>query len=578
MSNNKFSILFLFSILFSSTVILAQEKDDLDTETVTIIKPYSPTISDAFKVKETPSLNDSVTLSKKDIDYKIFSIPVASTFTPSKGKATTVEKAKPIKLYDNYATFGLGNYTSILGELFSNFQLSRTDNAGFFFKHNSSQGDIKDVFLDNKYYNTSLDANYTSRQKDASYRLDFGAKHQLFNWYGLPSNFTDSNLLFISGIDPAQNYFSGNLGGSISVEDSYFEKVSANVRYLGDSYSSSEFNITAQPEFSFPITDLNFKLKAEVDYLNGKFTTNYFNTEAINYSFLNVGLAPSFLYVDNDFTAALGVKGFVSLDSENSETKLYIYPNVQVSYRLLEEMVIAYGGLEGDLEQNSYYGFKEENLFVSPTLNITPTSKLFDGYAGLKGKLSNNFGYNVRASLAKENDKALFQSNTYKGMSVDFKGYEFGNSFNVVYDDLITLDVFAEVKVEVSNNFTLGINADFYAYETDNQDEAWNLPTLRASLFSNFNITEKLYGGVSLFYVGERKDILTNSLTPLQNPTIVTLDSYLDANINLGYRITDRLAVFVKGSNLLSDNYQKWVNYPVQGIQGLGGVTYKFDW
>ncbi len=577
MSNYKFSIL-LLSILFSSTAIFAQEKDDLDTETVTIVKPYSPTISDAFKVKETPTLNDSVTTTKKNIDYKIFSVPVASTFTPSKGKATTVEKAKPIKLYDNYATFGLGNYTSILGEFFSNFQLSRTDAAGFFFKHNSSQGDIKDVYLDNKYYNTSLDANYTSRQKDVAYRLDFGAKHQLFNWYGLPSNFSENDSTFISNIDAAQNYFSGNLGGSISVENSYFEKVSANVRYLGDSYSSSEFNITAQPEFAFPISDLNFKLKADVDYLKGKFVTNYLDTKGIDYSFLNVGIAPSLLYVADDFTAAFGAKGYVSLDSENSETKFYIYPNVQLSYRLLEEMVIAYGGLEGDLDQNSYYGFKEEYPFVSPTLDITPTSKIFDSYAGLKGKLSNSFGYNVRASLAKENDKALFQNNSYKGMNADFKGYEFGNSFNVVYDDLRTLDVFAEVKVEVSNNFTLGINADFYAYETDKQEEAWNLPTLKASLFSNFNITEKLYGGVSLFYVGERKDLLTNSFNLLQNPEIITLDSYLDANLHLGYRITDRLSVFVKGSNLLSDNYQKWVNYPVQGIQGLGGVTYKFDW
>jgi outer membrane cobalamin receptor len=98
-------------------------------------------------------------------------------------------------------------------------------------------------------------------------------------------------------------------------------------------------------------------------------------------------------------------------------------------------------------------------------------------------------------------------------------------------------------------------------------------------VFSDFNITEKLYGGASLFYVGERKDLVYNN-DPFGNSINqeVTLDGYVDANLHFGYRFTDRLSAFVKGSNLFGDNYEKWLNYPVQGIQGLAGVTYKFDW
>ena len=138
---------------------------------------------------------------------------------------------------------------------------------------------------------------------------------------------------------------------------------------------------------------------------------------------------------------------------------------------------------------------------------------------------------------------------------------------------------YGELKVEVSDKFTLGINANYYNYSTDLQNEAWNLPSIKASVFSNFNITEKLYGSASVFYVGERKDLVTSDY-PFANIDLqtVTLDGYIDANLSLGYRFTDRLSVFVKGSNLLGDNYEKWMDYPVQGIQGLGGVTYKFDW
>ena len=162
--------------------------------------------------------------------------------------------------------------------------------------------------------------------------------------------------------------------------------------------------------------------------------------------------------------------------------------------------------------------------------------------------------------------------NPLKIYNANFEGYEYGNSFNVVYDDVNTLAFFAEVKVEISNTFSLGINGTYNSYSTDLQSEAWNLPDLKASIFSNFNITEKLYGGASLFYVGERNDI--DSVTAEE----VTLDGYVDANLHFGYRFTDRLSAFVKGSNLFGDNYEKWMNYPVQGIQGLVGVTYKFDW
>ena len=63
----------------------AQEKDkesELGTEVVEIIKPYSPSISDAFKIKAIPQSLDSISGEKKTVTYEINSVPVASTFTP----------------------------------------------------------------------------------------------------------------------------------------------------------------------------------------------------------------------------------------------------------------------------------------------------------------------------------------------------------------------------------------------------------------------------------------------------------------------------------------------------------------
>ena len=567
----------LFGLLLSVPAIAQTDDDDpLGTEVVNIVKPYTPTISDAFKVKETPQLNDSVSTQKQPVAYSIFSVPVASTFTPAKGKAATVEKAKKVKLYDNYATLGFGNYTTGLAELYSNFQLSRTDNAGIFFKHNSAQGDIDGIRADANFMDTQLDLNYTSRQRDAAYRIDAGIEHQMYNWYGINDTFNFLTDNEVENLDVAQNYFSGYLGGSISMEDSFFNNVSAKVRYLADSYESSELNAILKPEFAFPIADNDVKVGVDINYLSGSFYEGIFTPGTINYSHLNAGVLPSLSIVRDDLSLKLGVNAYVNLDTENSETNIYISPNVSASYRVVDELLIAYAGVEGGLKQNTFYDFKEVNPFISPTLSLKPTSTLYDAFGGVKGKLTNAIAYNLRAGYKRELDKAFFVSNPFS-TQLDTEGYKFGNSFDVVYDDTNTLSVFGELKTELSQNITIGVNATFNSYSTDVLLEAYNAPSLQATLFSTFNITEQLYGGVSVFYVGEREELNSDIASNLLEPN-VTLDGYVDLNAHLGYRINDRLTVFAKGSNLIGDNYEKWYNYDVQGIQILGGATYKFDW
>lgn len=582
LKSKKLALVLFMSIFCYHHELQAQEDEDIGTEVVTIVKPYTPTISDAFKIKETPVLNDSITTTKKQVEYQIFSVPVASTFTPAKGRATAVEKAPPLTLYDNYATLGFGNYTTALAELFSNFQLSRTDDAGFFFRHNSSQGDIDGVFLENKYYDTALDGHYKSRQKEFSFGVNAGVQHQIFHWYGINEQVANFDTTILQEIDPKQTYFSALLGGELNFNDGFFEGITADAQFTADGFSSSEIHLKTSPEFMFPLETFNLKVQGSLDYLKGKFERDYFNTTELSYGFLNTEIAPALVLVNDDLTLSLGVAAVLSLNTEASSSRFFLYPRINLSYRLVDEILIAYGGADGGLRQNSYHAFKDANPFVSPTLSISPTDEKFDVFGGFKGKISNAVGYNLRASYRIEDNKALFLLNPYKGRLPDLEGYEYGNSFGLVYDQVNTLSVFGELKVEISEKFSLGTSATINSYAVDATDgEAWNLPDITATLFANFDITEKIYGGASLFYVGERQSFLSASqggiiIEPFQQK--ITLDAYLDAKTQLGYRVSDRLSIFAKGSNLLGENYQKWLNYPVQGIQGLLGATYKFDW
>jgi outer membrane receptor protein involved in Fe transport len=303
------------------------------------------------------------------------------------------------------------------------------------------------------------------------------------------------------------------------------------------------------------------------------------NVEPLKYGFTNFGIAPSFVVLKDDWTLNIGAGLFYSLDNEKSNNKFLIYPQISASYKVVGDLMIFYAGAEGNLEQNSYQDFVKENPFLSPTVNIAPTDKQYDIFAGLKGKLTNNVSYNVRGSYLNERNKALFRSNDYNERSTN-ENYAFGNSMQVVYDDMRTLSFYGELKADFSKNVTFGINGTFSTYTNDLESEAWNLPKIKVNSNIDVAITEKWFAGVNVFYVGERKDYKTNTdivyiVAPSQNP--IVLKSYFDLNANVGFKYNERFTAFLRANNITNKAYEKWLNYTVQGFQIVAGVNYKFD-
>jgi len=566
---------YIAAILLVTQIAFAQKKDEnIGTEVVNVVKPYTPTISDAFKVKETPSLDDEETQKKENIKYTIFSFPVASTFAPAKGKAAGVDKSPQEKIFSNYLTLAAGNYGTVNAELFVTENVSNTDYFGGSLRHSSSQGGIDGVVLDDKFMNTTLDLTYGSRTNTLNWNADLGYQHQIYNWYGFyPGTITPETL---ATIDEQQTYHTLYVGGRLGLNN-ILKESSVKFTRFWDAFGSAENRFVAKPSLEFDIVEQKIKADFVLDYISGSFDKNMVGNTGLKYGFTNVGFQPSIKIQKDDLTVNAGVGFFYSAAQEQGESKFFIYPQVTGSYRVVGDLMIFYAGLEGGLKQNSYRDFVQENFFVSPTLVVAPTDQKYDIYVGLKGKLANSVSYNIRGSYLNEDNRALFKSNGYEEL-VGFEGYQYGNSFNVVYDKLKTVSFFGELKADFSKNVAFGINGTFSSYSTDVENEAWNLPALKLGASLDVNITQKWYAGTNVFFVGERKDFAHfASLTQPTFDTEVTLDSFFDLNAHIGYKHSERLTFFLKGNNLANQDYQRWLNYPVQGIQVLGGANYKFD-
>ena len=558
----------------------AQKKDEnIGTEVVNVVKPYTPTISDAFKVKEIPSLEDADNSKKEDIKYNFFSFPVASTFVPIKGRAANVDKSQAEKLYKNFANLGLGNYTSLNAELFVTENISDHEYIGGMFRHLSSQGGIKDVALKNDFYKTSVDLTYGNQLDNLIWISDLGFQNQMYNWYGIPENFTQPT---IDRINPKHSFNNFYIGTNLSLTNSFFKDASLKYNRFWDANGSAENRFYVKPSFEFDILRQKIKTNLIVDYLGGSFEKSFLGTSSMKYGFTNFGIHPSIAVNKNDWAINLGASVFYSADNENNSSKIFVYPQVNASLKVVGDFMIFYTGVEGSLDQNSYRDFSNENPFVSPTLAIAPTDKQFDLFAGIKGKLSNNVSYSMRGSVQNKKNKPLFKSNEFNMFATNSESYQFGNSFGVVYDDIRTVSLFGELKADFSKDVTIGLNGSYSRFFTTFHEEAWNLPTLKIGSDINVNITKKWFAGANVFYVGERKDIvyiqsMITIFPPAYYPETTNIKGYLDANLNIGYNHSDRLTGFLKFNNIANQSYQKWLNYPVQALQIVLGASYKFD-
>ncbi|MFA9189076.1 TonB-dependent receptor [Flavobacterium sp. FBOR7N2.3] len=580
---SKKIIVFLFLMVFQFS--FAQKKEsNIGSEEVNIVKPYTPTISDASKIQESPVLDDDGNAKKETINYSIFSFPVASTFAPAKGKAEGVDKEAQEKFYNNYATLGYGNYGNLNAELFVNKELGSNDYVGGMFRHFSSSGGVNDVPLDSWFYDTALDATYGAHYDTMSWNIDLGYQNQVYNWFGLPTDFgstlsaSDRNSL-IAGIDAKHAYNGISLGGKMRFNEGAFKEAAMKFSHFSDSYGSSENRFYVKPSLQFDVANQFVKTDFTVDYVGGSFDKNYTNTntEAVKYGFTNLGISPSFVIQENGWNVKLGASLFYSIDREGSDNQFLIYPNINVSYPVVDDLMIFYAGAEGTLEQNSYMDFVKDNPFLSPTLTIMPTDRQYDVFAGLKGKLASSVSYNLRGSYNNERNKALFRSNDYTENTAN-ENYAFGNSFQVVYDDVRTFSFSGDLKADFSENVSFAIGGTFNSYNNSNEQEAWNLPAVEVNSSIDFNITPKWFAGAKVFYVGERKDSQLNSdLAPVANFAPIKLGSYFDLNSHLGYKYNSQLTGFIKLNNMTGKSYQKWMNYPVQGFQVLVGANFKFD-
>lgn len=589
----QLGLLVLFAISIAN--INAQEKKTpekakdtiIKTEVVNVITSYVPKITDAFKIKQKPIIEHSKENQKKELEYKIFSVPVASTFIPKSGVMKKVDLGKREQLYPNYLSIGLGNKITPFIETYVRRDDSYDSEYGVHLKFLLSADPVEKTRLSSTYYNMNLNLFYAQQQRYSNWRAGLKIGRDKYNWYGLSTNipFTDAT---ISAIEEEQAYNSFKVFGTINFDDSYLEEANASASFFSDALSSSEFLIDGNVKFKFPLDNIHRELNdvfinTTLSYLGTSFENAYETPDELKHNFFTFGVHPIYKFNLQDLAIKIGAKTYFSLDIENKENNFFIYPDVEISYPLVKDFVNIFTGASGDLETNTYKSLSSKNPYVSPTQKLLQTNKKYNAFAGIKGKLDSQFSYNIKASYADIENNTFFELNQSKSNGTNIAGtnafsllgYEYGNSFKTVYDDIKLVSFFGEIAFDGIENLSVGLNGQFNKFTLTNQQQHWNTPKIKGELFGTYKVN-KWFAGANLFFVGEREGKLYDVL-PLKSFTTVKLESYFDINFNGGYHFSDSFSVFLNLNNVLNNSYQRFNNFNVQGFQAMGGLTWKFD-
>jgi len=589
-------IKYIFILLFILALSEAYGQQDTTLrQEVEVKRAYRPTITDANKINEMPTI-DETKQQVPTFNYSIKSQPIINTFSVNQLKAATIRTRQKKETGYGLVRLGIGNYNKPYGELFFNHLNSKNSVLGIHAKHLSSHGKLKLVGGD------KVDAPFSKNEAEFYYKHNFREyvlsadlmyKNDGFKYYGYPEKEIPPILL-----DENQDYtYQGEkqafskLGASIRLKNPVAEiddplfNFNLKYHYFTTKTKQTEHFVEFMTEFQKPF---------DVGSLLGEAGVTYVQADSIfNTSLNKIGqrkqtwLYASPAYYMGSETASLkaGINAWFVLDND-MDAVAKITPNIRASFTLIEDVITLYAGVNGDYKNNHYSKIAYENPFVNPQQDVTNSYEKLRFYGGIDGKLAPKTNFKISADYSMIDDQQLYFLNEYyiPDPMINPNPLVINNTFDILYEDLNLLKVNVEIFHASADKLNLLLSGNYYKYYLNEQNEAWNMPDWDATLSLDYKLTEQLSVGADIYLIGARKALIIEH-SELDWETsefdVLTLKSYnldttFDLNVNATYQITQKLAVFGQLNNFGFQTYQRWFGYPVQSFNALAGISYAF--
>ena len=591
--NKRIQHIFLIGLLFSSTAVYSQIKD----ETLILDRKREPEVKKIEKKKTSIEAEKNYPPEEKSANppaYNITNVPASSDFKTSLIQGEDISPKFEAENQNNYFQLGMGNYGKILADGLISTTLENDMEVGADVHFLSTNGLKKVYDWNSKQSSANIGAflNSYGELGKFSVNADYGLND--YNYYGIYALTPAS-----SNVDLQQKTNRFKVNGYY---DFYSNEILNDVRlkssFLSDHFGAKESQAEVLVNLSkhgveFPsFDDVRFNADFGINLETVK--TDFDLLDKNSSQFLNATLAPkmtffkgdSYLMIGSDFSFLNAKNSNLVLAEQVKNNKTYWFPKAEVQFAAADEFKF-YGGITGGLHLNSYANLLEQNPYLVSDQELRATETKYKFYFGLRGDIDQQIKYDFSAGFGKMNDILFFKANDLFNYDVDYNrpAYDFANTFSSVYDNGTVSEAKASIQYFPLANLSLDAEINFEKYNLDNNDNIYYKPLIKASLGGKYSMLDKKLnlGAKAIFGSDQTTNsfelnndgINPNSFISTQN-TNDKVGGFADLNLSAEYKVHKNFSIFALGNNLLNTQYQTYKGYKVLGAQIVGGVKISF--
>jgi hypothetical protein len=471
----------------------------------------------------------------------------------------TVQDEKLEKLYANQVRAGLGNYGATYLEAFLANKRNSNQSYGLQVLHQSfARGAVDENNSGSGYQKIQPYGKYITDKLVIEADV-FYDRHNNY-LYGYDSTISEVER------DTLQRTFN-TIGAHISLKDrdtdnAYQYGLSIDAYQLFTNYNSSEGAVSLDLTNEMDLSD-NFKAYFNV---NGVFSKYQFNDKASSNNRNLFRIQPGIAYNSGKLSLKGGFNFVYENDTLQNMNRLHVYPDISIKYSLLPN-VSAMAGLRGDVRAIQLRDLLIENPYLNDSVALSHTLMPFELYGNIQGSYNNFLGFEAGFSIA-----SVRNNYGYSSLAEDQARFE-----PVYFDGNNTeINIHTGVSAQFNKDWHLNLRGDYFYFNLSQGIAMPYRPNLKLSFNTDYLIAEKLTIGLTGYMQGKMNPGFP--LLPEFNliRQEVEIPAIFDFGIKFNYKLSDRSAVFLTANNLISKQYEYYLNYPNRGFQLLGGFIYSF--
>jgi len=495
--------------------------------------------------------------------YPDYRLP-ADLLNPSV-RVLTIRQEELAPQTGNYVKAGLGNYGTTYGKLYLHNTRSDAASYGLDFSHlASAKGPVDKKNSGFSRNSLGLHGETYSGPMTLGAKIDLGRER--YNFYGYNRN----TLSLPPETDKLKQVFYRAAARAYirnRAADAAFQyDFGLGFNYWKDNFQATESNFHADLRSTYVLSEKSrVSVNGDVSFISQK-------DSAYSVSRPFVQVTPAYELTLERLNVSVGATLGYTGDTIRRASQFNVYPAIRLGYTVAEDKFVAFAGLGGGLQRVTLYDLSTENQWLAARQRVADTHRGPTFYFGFNATPARALAVNAKVTLS--NDRNLY---FYQNSARD------SAKFDLVYDKKATqlINVHGEILYNAAEQLRIGFKADYNGYKVHSLAKAYHRPAFQSTLFATYNMYSKLLLGAELYTYSSSygthyvPGLFDPAYTPgryVPRPT----DSVFDLNLRADYRIMENLSIFASGNNLLNRKYERFLNYPVQGLGVLAGVTYDF--